>query len=207
MAKYVCHTIGVIKIRFCFLVFCILQTPSEEVLGSRPPAEDKPSEQRKPAAKTPETIPSSPVPESIASKKKPAGAVSLFGGIDVLASKQTKSPLDEANSDDNFLPKDSPPPLVKKEEKVKKNTVSLFDEDEEDESDWNEPIFMPSKSTTGNTLKVRMICSKPKNSVKKSFSWCFVSSAVKVQFSAIVFFFSTACRGSTTSKEHRCLSG
>lgn len=141
---------------------------SEKVAASSTSPEDKPSEQRKPAAKTPETIPSSPLPDSIESKKKPAGAISLFGGIDVLASKQTKSPLDEADNDDSFLSKDSPPPNLKKEEKVKKNTVSLFDEEEEeDESDGNEPIFMPSKSTARNTLKVCMISSKPKNSVKK----------------------------------------
>lgn len=38
---------------------------------------------------------------------------------------------------------------------MKTNTVSLFDnEEEEDESDWNEPIFTPSKPTARNTLKV-----------------------------------------------------
>lgn len=139
----------------------------EEVAASRTSAEDKPSEQRKPAAKTPETIPSSSLPESSGSKKKPAGAVSLFGGIDVLASKQAKSPMNEADNDDGFLSKNSPPPNVKKEEKVKKNTVSLFDEEEEDESDWNEPIITPSKPTARNMLKVCMISSKPKNSVKR----------------------------------------
>ncbi len=144
---------------------------SEEVMVSRTAAEEKPSEQEKPAAKTPEPLPSSPSPESSDSKKKPAGAVSLFGGIDILASKQTKNPLDEISNDDSFLSKDSPPPNVKKEEKkeekVKTNTVSLFDDDEEeDESDWNDPIFTPSKPTARNTLKVCMICSKHKSSVK-----------------------------------------
>lgn len=128
---------------------------SEEVAVSKRAAEDKTSEQEKPAVKTPETLPSSP--ESSESKKKPAGAVSLFGGIDVFASKQTKSPLDDADGDDGFLSKDSPPLNVKKEEKkeekVKTNTVSLFDDEEEDESDWNDPIFTPSKPTTTNTLK------------------------------------------------------
>ncbi|XP_070771626.1 WASH complex subunit 2 [Enoplosus armatus] len=130
---------------------------SEEAADSRTAAEDKPSEQEKPAAKTPEPLPSSPSPESGESKKKPAGAVSLFGGIDVLTSKQTKSPLDEVDNDDGFLSKDSPPPNVKKEEKkeekMKTNTVSLFDDEEEDESDWNEPIFTPSKPRARNTLK------------------------------------------------------
>lgn len=128
---------------------------SEEVAISRRAAEEKPSEQEKPAVKTPETLPSSP--ESSESKKKPAGAVSLFGGIDIPASKQTKSPLDEADDDDSFLSKDSPPPNVKKEEKVKTNAVSLFDDEEEDESDWNDPIFTPSKPTARNTLKVCMV--------------------------------------------------
>ncbi|XP_059215596.1 WASH complex subunit 2 isoform X2 [Centropristis striata] len=124
---------------------------SEDVVVSRTAAKDKPSEQEKPAAKKPEPIPPAPSPEISESKKKPAGAVSLFGGIDVFANKQTKSPLDEADNDDGFLSKDSPPPNVKneekKEEKVKTNTVSLFDDYEEDESDWNEPIFTPSKPT------------------------------------------------------------
>lgn len=135
---------------------------TEEVLVSRTSAEDKPSEQEKPAAKTPEPL-SSPPSESSESKKKPAGAVSLFGGIDILASKQKKSPLEDADSDDSFLSKDSPPPDVKKEKteekkevKVKKSTVSLFD-DEDDESEWNEPIFTPSKPAAKNTQKVCMI--------------------------------------------------
>ncbi|XP_030298012.1 WASH complex subunit 2 isoform X3 [Sparus aurata] len=126
---------------------------SEEAAVSRTAAEDKPSEQKKPAAKAPEPLSSSPVSESNESKKKPVGAVSLFGGIDVLAKKPTKSPLDEVNNDDGFLPKDSPPPFDKKEEKAKTNAVSLFDDEEEDEADWNEPIFTPSKPTAQNSLK------------------------------------------------------
>lgn len=129
---------------------------SEEVVVSRTAAEDKPSEQEKPAAKTPEPITSAPSPEIGKNKKKPAGAVSLFGGIDILAHKQTKSPLDEVDNDDSYVSKESPPPNVKKEEKkeekVKTNAVSLFDAEEEDESDWNEPIFTPSKPTASNTL-------------------------------------------------------
>lgn len=138
---------------------------SEEITASRTSAEDKPLEQRKPAAESPETtnetIPSSPQPKSSESKKKPVGAVSLFGGIDVLASKQTKSLLDGNDDDDSFLSRGSPKPNVKKDEKVKKNTVSLFDnEEEEDESDWNEPIFTLSKPTARNTSKVCMIYTK-----------------------------------------------
>ncbi|KAK7901355.1 hypothetical protein WMY93_018124 [Mugilogobius chulae] len=54
---------------------------------------------------------------------KPAGAVSLFGGIDVFASTQKKSPVN----------------------KSKTKVVSLFDNDDEDEPDLNDPIFNPSK--------------------------------------------------------------
>ncbi|XP_042357922.1 WASH complex subunit 2 isoform X2 [Plectropomus leopardus] len=124
---------------------------SEEVVVSQTAADEKPSEQEKPAAKSPELLPPATSPDISESKKKPAGAVSLFGGINVLASKQTKSPLDEADNDD------SPPPNVKKEEKteekVKTNTVSLFDDEEDDESDWNDSIFTPSKPTASNALK------------------------------------------------------
>ncbi|XP_068424088.1 WASH complex subunit 2 isoform X2 [Clinocottus analis] len=125
---------------------------SEEVIVSGTAAQDKPSKQEKPAAETPEQLPSATSSEIRESKKKPAGAVSLFGGIDVLANKQTKSLLDEVDNDDSFLSKDSPPPNVKKEEKVKTNAVSLFDDEEEEESDWNEPIFKPSKPAASNTL-------------------------------------------------------
>ncbi|KAM6997998.1 WASH complex subunit 2 isoform 3-T3 [Tautogolabrus adspersus] len=133
-----------------------LMEKSEEVAVSR--TDDKPSEQEKPAAKTPELLPSSsPSPHSNESKKKPAGAVSLFGGIDIFASTQTKSPLDENDQDDSLFTTDSPPITAKKEEKkeekVKSNTVSLFDNEEEDDSDWNDSIFTPSKPTARNALK------------------------------------------------------
>ncbi|XP_041645615.1 WASH complex subunit 2C isoform X2 [Cheilinus undulatus] len=133
-----------------------LMEKSEEVLVSS--IENKPSEEEKPAAKTPEPLaPSSPSPQSSESKKKPPGAVSLFGGIDIFASKPSKSPLDENDQEDSILTKESPPLAVKKEEKkeekVKTNTVSLFDDEEEDDSDWNDSIFTPSKPTTKNTQK------------------------------------------------------
>lgn len=150
---------------------------SQEVAVSRTTAEDKPSEQERPSAKAAETLSSSPLPES---KRKPAGAVSLFGGINVLDSKQTKSLLDEDDNDNSFLSKDNPPPLnvkeEKKEEKVKTNTVSLFDDEEEDESDWNDPIFTPSKSTA---RKVSVIYSKPLANVKNRLSF-IVSPTVEV---------------------------
>ncbi|MEQ2270634.1 hypothetical protein XENORESO_005615 [Xenotaenia resolanae] len=130
---------------------------SEEVLVFEAPAEDKPQVQPKPAEKKPESFPTLPSQNTTEIRKKPAGAVSLFGGIDVLSSKQTKGPLDYEDQDDIFLSKGSPPPMFsteeKKEEKGQTKTVSLFDEDEEDESEWNDPIFMASKSMGGKTTK------------------------------------------------------
>ncbi|KAJ4948445.1 hypothetical protein JOQ06_019979 [Pogonophryne albipinna] len=132
---------------------------SEEVVVSKPAAKDKPSLPEKPTAKSPKPLPSAPSPDISESKKKPVGGVSLFGGIDVFANKQTKSPLDEVDQEDPLLSEDGPTPNVqeeeeeRKEEKVKINTVSLFDDEEEDESDWNEPIFTPSKPTESNTVK------------------------------------------------------
>lgn len=130
---------------------------SEEVAVSVTASKDKPSVQEKPATKNTEPVTPPSSSESSESKKKPAGAVSLFGGINVLPNKLTKSPLDEDDQDDIFLSKDSPPPNVKKEEKkeekVKTKTVSLFDDEEEDERVWNDPIFTPSKPTTKNTVK------------------------------------------------------
>lgn len=117
------------------------------------PVEDKPLEQYKPTPKGPEMVPSSSLSESGESKKKAADGFSLFEGIDVVSSKQTKL-LDAANDVDGFLPRDSPPLTVKKEGKALRNTFSLFDDDEEDESDWNKPIFTSSKPNTENTLKV-----------------------------------------------------
>uniref|UniRef100_A0A8D2ZL82 FAM21/CAPZIP domain-containing protein n=1 Tax=Scophthalmus maximus TaxID=52904 RepID=A0A8D2ZL82_SCOMX len=115
---------------------------SEEVAISRAVAEDKPSQQEKPAAKTPE-------PENNESKKKPAGAVSLFGGINVLEGKRTKNLLDD---EDDFLSKaSSPPHEEKKEDKVKTKTVSLFEDEDEDDTDRSDPIFTPSKPTGRNT--------------------------------------------------------
>ncbi|XP_035760627.1 WASH complex subunit 2C isoform X5 [Neolamprologus brichardi] len=130
---------------------------SEEVAVSVTASKDKPSVQEKSATKNTEPVTPPSSSESSESKKKPAGAVSLFGGINVLPNKPTKSPLDEDDQDDIFLSKDSPPTNVKKEEKkeekVKTKTVSLFDDEEEDERDWNDPIFTPSKPTTKNTVK------------------------------------------------------
>lgn len=144
-------------------------TQKSEVTVSKTTAEDKPALQEKPAAKTPEPVPPSASPENSESKKKPAGAISLFGGIDVLENK-AKNPLNENDNDDSFLSKDSPPPNVKKEEKkeekVKTKAVSLFEDVEEDESDWSDPIFTPSKPASRNTLKVCTPDNRPTYCVK-----------------------------------------
>lgn len=175
---------------------------SEEVVVSKTPLEDKPPEPTKPAVKTPETIRASASPESTEGKKKPAGAISLFGGIDVFANKQARSPLDKADDGGGFLSKSSPPPNVKKEEKVKKNAVSLFDDEEEDKLDWNEPIFAPSKPTDKNTAKVCMIDSSLLCVLYLLQLW-YTCLCVRPLSSSISL---TACRGETTSKEHRCVS-
>lgn len=157
---------------FIFVVVYLLQTtaaasqlPSlldaeqteEDAVCTRA-AEDKPSEQRKAAVENPELQLPPSSSESNESKKKPAGAVSLFGGINVLANKHIKTPLDEADSHGTFLSTDILSPNVKKEqkeeEKVKPNTFSLFDDDERDESSWNDSIFTPNKQAVRNTLKV-----------------------------------------------------
>ncbi|XP_035028958.1 WASH complex subunit 2 isoform X3 [Hippoglossus stenolepis] len=129
---------------------------SEEVPVSRTVAEDKSPQPEKPDAKTPELLPpSAAVLVNSEVKKKPAGAVSLFGGINVLDNKKTKNLLDEDEGDDDFLSKASPPPLVKKEdkeeEKAMTKTFSLFEDENEDESSWSDPIF--TKPTGGNTQK------------------------------------------------------
>ncbi|CAN9499800.1 unnamed protein product [Ophioblennius macclurei] len=129
-----------------------LPQKSVEITASGTTPGDKSSEREKPASDPPDVSPKLQAPESSESKKKPAGAVSLFGGINVLASKQTKSPLDDVDQEDIFSSKEGPPPFV--EEKVKTNAVSLFDDEEEDESDWNDPIFTPSKPTAAKTQKV-----------------------------------------------------
>lgn len=150
---------------FCsfFTLLDFVQTPavssqtslvdkSEKLAASWSPEEERPSEHNEPTTKSPKTVPSS-LTESGGSKKKPVGGVSLFGGIDVIGSKQTKL-LDEVDDGDGFLCRDSPPPNLKKEDKVTRNTFSLFDDDEEDESDWNEPKFPPSKPNTKTTVQV-----------------------------------------------------
>uniref|UniRef100_A0A1A8EQP7 Family with sequence similarity 21, member C n=1 Tax=Nothobranchius korthausae TaxID=1143690 RepID=A0A1A8EQP7_9TELE len=118
---------------------------------------DKRHEQQKPA-ETPEPPPTSPSQEGATSRKKPAGAVSLFGGIDVL-NAQTKTPLDGDDHDDVFLSKESPPPIEEenKEVKGKAKAVSLFDDDgdeeDDEEVDWSDSLFVPSQASTKKTQK------------------------------------------------------
>ncbi|XP_036402331.1 WASH complex subunit 2 isoform X2 [Megalops cyprinoides] len=100
--------------------------------------------------------------ESVEPKKKPPGAVSLFGGIDVLGEKQdgakTKSLLDDPDEDD-FPYKDSPPPM-EQETKPKKNILSLFEDDEEDET---LPTTVSTQPVAKNTLKVQEQRSRTKS--------------------------------------------
>lgn len=109
------------------------------------------------ATKKPDVQSSLLPPEASEAKKKPIGAVSLFGGIDVLAKKTSKSPLDELDGEDDILSKDSRVEKEKgeKEEqdiKVKNKTLSLFDEEDDD---WTAPISIPSSKTDSqNILKV-----------------------------------------------------
>ncbi|XP_046884599.1 WASH complex subunit 2 isoform X4 [Hypomesus transpacificus] len=106
------------------------------------------------ATKKPDVQSSLLPPEASEAKKKPIGAVSLFGGIDVLAKKTSKSPLDELDGEDDILSKDSRVEKEKgeKEEqdiKVKNKTLSLFDEEDDD---WTAPISIPSSKTDSQNI-------------------------------------------------------
>ncbi|XP_066548868.1 WASH complex subunit 2 isoform X2 [Amia ocellicauda] len=94
--------------------------------------------------------------ESADPKKKPAGAVSLFGGFDVFGQRKPdaakiKSPLEDPE-DDEFLYKDAPPPLEEEPKSKKKNVLSLFDDDDEDEEEQS-PILISSKPAVKNPQK------------------------------------------------------
>uniref|UniRef100_A0A673IVK9 WASH complex subunit FAM21-like n=1 Tax=Sinocyclocheilus rhinocerous TaxID=307959 RepID=A0A673IVK9_9TELE len=116
-------------------------------------AKDKIAEEKKPV----ESIP--PSEDSTDSKKKPVGAVSLFGGIDVLADKQDTSKVSKMFLK-NDLQKEGPPPMESKGTKAKKTALSLFDNDDDDDSDdedMNTDEIIPApktpKSTEKNALK------------------------------------------------------
>ncbi|XP_016343926.1 WASH complex subunit FAM21-like [Sinocyclocheilus anshuiensis] len=113
-------------------------------------AKDKIAEEKKPSE------------DSTDSKKKPVGAVSLFGGIDVLADKQDTSKKHTKNqeeiTDGDKLQKEGPPPMESKGTKAKKTALSLFDDDDDDDDeDMNTDEIIPapktSKSTEKNALK------------------------------------------------------
>ncbi|KAJ8418246.1 hypothetical protein AAFF_G00139550 [Aldrovandia affinis] len=114
--------------------------------GSAPPPRlDKEKDEDAPGSPAEEKAP----PESVEPKKKPAGAVSLFGGIDVLGERhetdKTKSPLDDPDEED-LLYSEGPPPM-EDEAKTKKNVVSLF-EDEDDEEDEEEEEAAPASASS-----------------------------------------------------------
>uniref|UniRef100_A0A8C2BNQ3 FAM21/CAPZIP domain-containing protein n=1 Tax=Cyprinus carpio TaxID=7962 RepID=A0A8C2BNQ3_CYPCA len=154
------------------------KTPSEakvSVVSGAPPqfesteeenvpnvAKDKTAEEKKPVEKKPvESTPSSD--DSTEIKKKPVGAVSLFGGIDVLADRQDTSKKQTNNqeeiADGDELQKEGPPPMESKGTKAKKTALSLFDDEDDDDDfeDMNSDEIIPapktSKSTEKNALK------------------------------------------------------
>ncbi|XP_053477043.1 WASH complex subunit 2 isoform X2 [Ictalurus furcatus] len=119
-------------------------------------AEEKPSDKKA-------------VPAETNKSKKPAGAVSLFGGINVLGgeakttTKQSKNALEDF--DDLDWQKEAPPPMETKEKKATKNTFSLFDDDEEEEEpDEIPPLSTATKHTDKSTLKSQ----EPKTFVKST---------------------------------------
>ncbi|XP_019903148.2 WASH complex subunit 2 isoform X2 [Esox lucius] len=131
------------------------------------PVEEKPPGERVVNERSPEVQPLSSPLEVSESKKKPVGAVSLFGGINVLGDKldsaKTKSPLDEPGGEDS-PPSEGPRPM-EKEAKSKNNTLSLFDDMEEEEgADWTSPISIPSKPAVKNTLKPAEVRPRTKSS-------------------------------------------
>ncbi|KAB5581811.1 hypothetical protein PHYPO_G00179930 [Pangasianodon hypophthalmus] len=125
-------------------------------------AEEKPSDKKpvQPASS----------PEETTKSKKPAGAVSLFGGINVLGdeakttTKQSKNALEDF--DDLDWHKETPPPMETKEKKAKKNTFSLFDDDDDEEEEHDEisPLSTATKHTDKSTLKSQ----EPKTFVKST---------------------------------------
>ncbi|XP_073690256.1 WASH complex subunit 2 isoform X2 [Garra rufa] len=128
-------------------------------------AKEKITEEKKSVEKKPvESIPSSD--DSTEIKKKPVGAVSLFGGIDVLADKQDTSKKQtkkqEEIADGDELQKEGPPPMESKGTKPKKTALSLFDDDEDDDDDddddddnedMNTDEIIPAPSTFKSTEK------------------------------------------------------
>ncbi|XP_056616351.1 WASH complex subunit 2A isoform X4 [Triplophysa dalaica] len=121
----------------------LFESTEEEILPSI--ASAKKTDEKKPV----ESVPSSDNNTEI--KKKPAGAVSLFGGIDILGSKQdtSKKPNNQEElSDGEDLYKEAPPPMDSKGAKTKKTALSLFDDDYDDEDeDENSGEILSSKTS------------------------------------------------------------
>ncbi|XP_059422588.1 WASH complex subunit 2-like [Carassius carassius] len=91
-------------------------------------------------------------------KKKPVGAVSLFGGIDVLADKQDtnkKHTKDQEEISDCDKLKEGPPPMEIKGTNAKKTALSLFDDDDDDDDDedMNTNVIIPAPKTSESTEK------------------------------------------------------
>lgn len=116
-------------------------------------AGDKPPELGMPAVTSEEVRPET--------KKKPVGAVSLFGGIDVLANNAPSSDgtLPGGGGGELLSEDCAPPPAAegeKKKEKMKANTVSLFNDDdddwEEEDSDWSASSTIANKPAA-STIK------------------------------------------------------
>uniref|UniRef100_A0A9J8BD51 WASH complex subunit 2C n=1 Tax=Cyprinus carpio carpio TaxID=630221 RepID=A0A9J8BD51_CYPCA len=109
-------------------------------------AKDKIAEEKKHV----ESIP--PSEDSTEIKKKPVGAVSLFGGIDVLADEQDTSKVSKMLKKRD-LQKEGPPPLESKGTKAKKTALSLFDDDDDDDEDMNTDDIIPAPKTSTSTEK------------------------------------------------------
>ncbi|KAH9489971.1 WASH complex subunit 2A, partial [Bulinus truncatus] len=86
----------------------------------------------------------SPGVKPAGNSKKPAGSVSLFGGVDVLGTKDNKDPKPSATATPSVAKQVTQISLTPPSDK-KKSGASLFDEDEDDD---DEPLFSakPQKS-------------------------------------------------------------
>ncbi|XP_077053250.1 WASH complex subunit 2 isoform X3 [Siphateles boraxobius] len=135
----------------------LFESTEEEIVPNV--AKDKIAEKSSVEKKPVESILSSD--DSTEIKKKPVGAVSLFGGIDVLGDKQDASKKQTKNQEDiadgDELQKEGPPPMESKGTKAKKTALSLFDDDDDDDEDMNTDEIVPApktyKSTEKNALK------------------------------------------------------
>ncbi|KAK1791585.1 hypothetical protein P4O66_013589, partial [Electrophorus voltai] len=90
-------------------------------------------------------------------KKKPTGAVGLFGEINVLGDVEetTKSPLEDFGGLD--WQKEPLPSIENKEKKAKKTTLSLFDDEDKDEKEpeGTSTVSLATQPIDRNTLKAQ----------------------------------------------------